>query len=261
MAPPLFVTPEMDINSPALETTTFTVLVLLVLKSHSVLPTNTTTGPTNITITSRTTTMFFQPFCSLVRTLEVLLMNTLEVLLKKSELGFGELTPSCVLPTIKTTVLATTITTLPMFFQPFCSLFRTLDVLLMNTLEVPRSCVNPRVVLLKMSELGFGELTPSIVLFPGLFLHVLVNTLDALVNKLDVPPPPGQPLLLVCRVYASSSLETGFGELGCGGGCRNFVLGHRGNVLVEVLRSQGDCCDRDENNDKGLLHGCCVKLL
>merc|ERR1712124_121814 len=228
MAPPLFVTPEMDINSPALETTTkiTTVLVLLVLKSHSVLPTNTTTGPTNITITSRTTTMFFQPFCSLVRTLEVLLMNTLEVLLKKSELGFGELTPSCVL-------------------------FRTLDVLLMNTLEVP---VNPRVVLLKMSELGFGELTPSIVLFPGLFLHVLVNTLDALVNKLDVPPPPGQPLLLVCRVYASSSLETGFGELGCGGGCRNFVLGHRGNVLVEVLRSQGDCCDRDENNDKGLLH-------
>merc|ERR1711937_2300 len=222
MAPQLFVTPAMDINSPALETTTFP------------------------------TTMFFQPFCSLVRTLEVLLLNTLEVLLKTSELGFGELTPSC---------LATTITTLPMFFQPFCSLFRTLDVLLMNTLEVPRSCVNPRVVLLKMSELGFGELTPSIVLFPGLFLHVLVNTLDALVNKLDVPPPPGQPLLLVCRVYASSSLETGLGELGCGGGCRNFVLGHRGNVLVEVLRSQGDCCDRDEDNDKGLLHGCCVKLL
>merc|ERR1711977_329904 len=124
----------------------------------------------------------------------------------------------------KTTVLGTTITTLltlatfTMFFQPFCSLVRTLDVLLMNTLEV----------LLKTSELGFGELTPSIVLFPGLFLHVLVNTLDALVNKLDVPPPPGQPLLLVCRVYASSSLETGFGELGCGGGCRNFVLGHRG---------------------------------
>merc|ERR1712149_100148 len=87
-------------------------------------------------------------------------------------------------PALETTTFPTT-----MFFQPFCSLVRTLEVLLMNTLEVPRSCVNPRVVLLKMSELGFGELTPSIVLFPGLFLHVLVN-------KLDVPPPPGQPLLL-----------------------------------------------------------------